>query len=170
MRKPVFAATTALGFVAAAALAQQHDHSMDQHDQPVTQAADTHGAAASPDERQVVQFPQALRERTLANMRDHLLALQQIQQALSTEDYDKAADIAEQRLGMTSLKLHGSHEVAKYMPPGMQNAGTAMHRSASHFALVAQEASATREMKPVLAALSRIAGNCVACHAGYRVK
>ena len=170
MRIPVFAAATALGFVAAAALAQQHEHSMHRDEQPVARAADTRGAAKPPDGRQAVQFPQALRERTLANMRDHLLALQQIQEALSTQDFDKAAEIAEQRLGMTSLKLHGSHEVAKYMPQGMQNAGTEMHRSASRFALAAQEASATGEMKPVLAALSRLTAKCVACHAGYRMK
>jgi hypothetical protein len=103
-------------------------------------------------------------------MRDHLLALQQIQEALSTLDYNKAADIAEQRLGMTSLKLHGAHEVAEYMPPGMQDAGSAMHRSASQFAIAAQESSATGDIKPAVAALARVTANCVACHAGYRVE
>jgi hypothetical protein len=129
-----------------------------------------HGAALASDGRQVVHFPQALREHILANMRDHLLALQQIQEALSTQDFDKAADIAEQRLGMSALGLHGAHEVAPYMPPAMQEIGSAMHRSASRFARAAQEAAATGDMKPAVAALSQITAQCVACHTGYRVR
>jgi hypothetical protein len=37
----------------------------------------------SADKREFVRFPDALREHTLANMRDHLLALQEIQSALA---------------------------------------------------------------------------------------
>jgi cytochrome c556 len=55
------------------------------------------------------------------------------------------------------------------MPQGMQDAGTAMHRSASRFAAAAQESAATGDIKPALVALSRLSGACVACHAGYRV-
>jgi len=48
----------------------QHDH----HD------GAGHGAAGPvTDTRQFVRFPDALRDHTLANMRDHLLALQEIQ-------------------------------------------------------------------------------------------
>jgi len=174
MRRILLAAAVALGLaVAAAALAQQQDHSMHrQHDQAKPQDANARSQSAAPlaDARQAVHFPKELREHTLVNMRDHLLALQQIQEALSTLDYNKAADIAEQRLGMTSLKLHGAHEVAEYMPPGMQDAGSAMHRSASQFAIAAQESSATGDIKPAVAALARVTANCVACHAGYRVE
>ena len=92
--------------------AQQHTH----HPDP--------GTALGSDTRQFVRFPSELREHTLANMRDHLLALQEIQQALAQKREDKAARIAEERLGMSSLTLHGAHEIAKYMPQGMQDAGT----------------------------------------------
>lgn len=122
------------------------------------------------DTRQAVHFPPALREDTLANMRDHLLALQQIQEALARQDYDLAGDLAEQRLGMSSLALHGAHEVAQYMPQGMREIGGAMHRSASRFAVAAKDAGATGDVKPALAALSQATAQCVACHAGYRVK
>jgi hypothetical protein len=54
---------------------------------------------------------------------------------------DIAAKIAESRLGMSSLSLHGAAEIAKYMPQGMQNAGTAMHHAASRFAIAAQDAA-----------------------------
>ncbi|MFS8084796.1 MAG: hypothetical protein ACMG6H_04140 [Acidobacteriota bacterium] len=94
----------------------------------------------------------------------------QIQEALAKQEYDQAGNIAEQRLGMTSLTLHGADEVAKYMPKGMQEAGSGMHRNASRFAVAAKDAGATADVKPALEALSRVTAQCVACHAGYRVK
>ena len=128
-----------------------------------------HMAASQADARQLVKFPEPLRSHTLANMRDHLVALGEIQEALSRSQFDQASDIAEQRLGMSSLKLHGAHEVAQFMPKGMQDAGTAMHRSASQFATVAKDASVTGDLKPALAALAKVNQSCVACHAGYRL-
>jgi hypothetical protein len=129
-----------------------------------------HAATPGGDTRQLVHFPDELREHTLANMRDHLLALQEIQEALARKQEDKAARIAEERLGMTSLQLHGAHEVAKYMPQGMQDVGSEMHRSASRFAIEAQNAAVTGDVRPALEALSQVTSQCVGCHAGYRLK
>ena len=126
--------------------------------------------APSVDGRQVVDFPEPLRTHTLTNMRDHLLALQEIQQALADGAYDKAGEVSETRLGMTSLAAHGAHDVAKFMPPGMQSIGTEMHRSASRFAVEAANAGATGNVKPALAALAHVTRQCVACHAAYRMK
>lgn len=147
---------------------------------PATAPAQTHdpaahhqhgGAMATPaDKRQAVSFPAPLREHTLANMRDHLQALTEIQAALAKADFDRAADLAEKRLGMSSLEAHGAHEVAKFMPQAMQDAGSAMHRSASRFALAAKDASASADLRPALAALSEVSGTCVACHAGFKLK
>jgi hypothetical protein len=103
-------------------------------------------------------------------MRDHLLALQEIAGALARSQHDKAGKIAEERLGMTSLRLHGAHEVARYMPQGMQDSGTAMHRAASRFAIEAQNASVTGDLRPALGVLSEVMTACVGCHAGYRLK
>lgn len=130
-------------------------------------------AAASPsgtDTREFVKFPPQLTEHTLANMRDHLFALQEIQEHLGMGHPDVAARIAENRLGLSSLGLHGAHEVAKYMPQGMQDAGTAMHKAASQFAIIATDSGVTGDVKPVFAALSKVTGACVGCHAGYRIK
>ncbi len=126
-----------------------------------------HGPA---DTRQLVRFPDELRMHTIANMRDHLLALAQIQDALAKAEYDEAGRIAEARLGMTSLTAHGAHEVAKYMSQGMQDAGTAMHHGASRFALELQKTAVTGDVKPALAALAETTRACVACHAGYRLQ
>jgi hypothetical protein len=127
------------------------------------------GAPAA-DTREFVQFPPELVEHTIANMRDHLLALQQIDEALARGEPEKAGKIAEERLGMSSLRLHGAAEVAKYMPQGMQDAGTAMHKGASRFAIEAQNVGVTGELKPALAALGEVMAACVGCHAGYRLK
>jgi len=137
-----------------------HQHAMSGHMQ--------HQAAPA-DSRALVKFPEPLRSHTLANMRDHLAALGEMQDALAKGDYDRAADVAEQRLGMSSLKTHGAHEVARFMPQGMQDAGTAMHRSASQFATVAKDASVTGDLRQALAAMAWVNQTCVACHAGYRL-
>ena len=155
--------------ILAGCAAPSGDHAAHVH-QP-TQAAGDHAAhARAADPRVLVQFPKMLRTHTLANMRDHLLALAEIQDQLARGAYDKASDIAEQRLGMSSLGLHGAHDVAKFMPQGMQAAGTAMHRSASQFAIVAKDASVTGDLKGSVAALVRVSQTCVACHAAYRIQ
>jgi hypothetical protein len=120
--------------------------------------------------RKVVNFPKALKERELANMRDHLQTLSEIQNYLAKYDFDRAADIAEKRLGMSSFDLHGSHEVAPYMPKGMQEAGTALHHAASRFAVAAQEAAVDRDLGRALGALNEVTQTCIACHAAYRLK
>ena len=157
---------TLAGVLLAAALAFPFPVSSQAHD-PATHRAHMGGA---PDQRQPVAFPAPLREHTLANMRDHLLALTEIQEALAKADYDRAADLAEKRLGLSSLEAHGAHDVAPFMPKAMQDAGTAMHRSASRFALAAKDASASGDLRPALAALSQVGRTCVACHAGFRLQ
>lgn len=159
----------ATGVIAGAMLAAiALAHAQHTHDQVMHQHAP--GSTTTTDDRLVVHFPEELRIHTLANMRDHLLALQEIQDALAGQQFDQAAKIAEQRLGMSSLRLHGAHEVARYMPEGMQNVGTEMHRAASRFAVAALDAGATGDIKPSLAALARVTQQCVACHSAYRVR
>ena len=126
-------------------------------------------AAVQADARQLVKFPEPMRLHTITSMRDHLLALQEIDVALSKSDFDNAARIAEQRLGMSSLELHGAAHIAPYMPQGMQDIGTQMHRSASRFAVEAQNASVSNDVRPALAALGTVMQQCVACHAAYRL-
>lgn len=129
-----------------------------------------HHSAPSTDSRIAVEFPPAMREHILANMRDHLLAISQIQEAIGKANYDKAAQIAEDRLGMTALKTHGAYENSKYMPQGMRDIGSTLHKSASQFAIEIQNSSATGDTKPAMLALSKTTQACVACHAGYKLK
>ncbi|MCU0939637.1 MAG: hypothetical protein MUC86_10950 [Burkholderiaceae bacterium] len=132
-----------------------------------------HGAAAghaAVDSRVPVTFPAPMKAATLAHMRDHLAALQEIQAALAAARFDEAAAIAEKRLGMSSMPDHGAHEVARYMPAGMREAGTQMHRSASRFAAAATDGGVSQDVRPALAALAQVTATCVACHATYRLE
>ena len=99
-----------------------------------------------------------------------LAALNEILAALAAGAFDKASDVAEQRLGMSSLAAHGAAHMAPYMPKGMQDNGTAMHRAASRFARAAQEAAFERDTARALGALGEVTSLCVACHSGYRLR
>ncbi len=124
--------------------------------------------AADPRER--VTLPAPMQEHMLANMRDHLAAMGEIQAALAAGKYDQAADIAENRIGMSSLQSHGAAHMAPYMPKPMQDIGTAMHRAASRFARITQEADMAGNLPLALNALAELSKQCVACHAAYRLR
>ena len=122
--------------------------------------------AAAADNRVAVELPQMMREHMLANMRDHLAAINEILVYLGSGDLDQAAETAEYRLGMSSLESHGASHMAKFMPQAMREAGTAMHQAASRFARTAQEGDALTAYR----ALADVTAACVACHSGFRVK
>lgn len=125
---------------------------------------------ARPDTRETVVFPPALKAETLANMRDHLLAIQEITAYLADKQFDAAADLAETRLGMSSLQRHGAHEVARHMPMGMRQIGHGMHQAASRFATAARDAGVTGDTGAALRAFAGMQSSCVACHAAYQLK
>jgi cytochrome c556 len=120
---------------------------------------------ADEDTRIKVDLPAMMKTHMLHSMRDHLLAVHEIQTALAKGEFDKASDIAENRIGMSSLESHNAAHMAPFMPEGMQNIGTEMHHAASRFAMTASEGDLSRS----LAALSKVTAQCVACHMTYRV-
>ncbi|MGB0468857.1 MAG: hypothetical protein ACPGF7_15200 [Pontibacterium sp.] len=126
------------------------------------------GSTAQADEetRQLVELPKMMQQHMMSNMRDHLASISEILVNMANNDLDKAAEIAESRLGMSSLESHGASHMAKFMPVGMRHAGTSMHKAASRFAMKAQEG----EVLPAYKALSEITSACVVCHAGYRIR
>lgn len=164
MLKRMLAASLAAVAVALVAQAEPDDsYGQDMHMQH-------QDGAAMQDGRSLIHYPEMLRIHTLANMRDHLLALGEIQAALADGAFDKAAEIAEQRLGMTSLERHGAHEVAAHMPETMRDMGTAMHRAASRFAVAAEDAAVNGDVRPALAALAQVTQACTACHDRFRLQ
>ena len=132
--------------------------------------ASTLTSATAADSRQAVELPAMMRDHMLGNMRDHLLALSEIQQALSTGQFDQAAEIAETRLGMSSTQAHGATQMAPHMPAGMRKMGMQMHRAASQFAIAAQESAVDENTQRAIGHLATLTQQCVACHAAYRVR
>ena len=121
------------------------------------------------DVRVKVDLPPMMQQHMLANMRDHLLALQTITHLLATGHYEEAADTAETRLGMSSMQSHGASHMGPYMPKEMGAIGTNMHRAASRFAISAQDAAIEGGLSKSFAALSEVMEQCVACHSGFKV-
>jgi len=126
----------------------------------------TAAAHAEGDTRELVPLPEMMQAHMLGNMRDHLAAINEILALMATGAGDKAAQIAEFRLGMSSLGTHGASHMAPFMPERMRNIGTDMHHAASRFALRAQEG----EPGPAFQALSEVTAACVACHSSYRIR
>ena len=133
----------------------------------------TQTVMAAEENRELVKLPEMMQEHMLANMRDHLRALDEILVELGDGNVDKAAEIAEKRLGMSSMSLHGAGHMAKFMPEGMQAIGTGLHHAASQFVIVALDA----ELDPgkdaqhkVYKALHGITEACNACHNAYRLR
>jgi len=118
------------------------------------------------DNRQLVKLPEMMQQHMMANMRNHLESINEILFLMSNKQLDKAADVAEQKLGMTSLNTHNASHMAKFMPKGMRQAGTNMHHAASRFALKAQEGDRDAAYK----LLNNVTTACVTCHAGYRIR
>ena len=130
-------------------------------------------ANASEDTRELVELPQMMQDHMLANMRDHLVALDEMLTALAQGKTDEAGEIAEKRLGMSSLSLHGAEHLGKFMPKEMGAIGTQMHKAASRFVIVASDAEldpGIKSQRKVYQALQAITENCNACHQSYRIR
>ena len=113
-----------------------------------------------------------MQEHMLGNMRDHLATLNEIIGDVADGKFDEAAKLFEQRLGMSSLGLHGAAHMAPFMPKPMQDIGTSMHRAASRLAIVLQDTSVSPTfdtMRDVNRALHAVTTSCTACHANYRI-
>jgi hypothetical protein len=130
-------------------------------------------ATHAQDPRELVRLPEPMQEHMLANMRDHLVTLNEIIGDVADGKFDEAAKLCEQRLGMSSLGLHGAAHMAPFMPKPMQDVGTSMHRAASRLAIVLQDTSVSPTfdtMRDVSRALHDVTTTCTACHASYRIR
>lgn len=131
------------------------------------------GAIRAQDARELVHLPRPMQEHMPGNMRDHLATLNEIIGDVANSKFDEAAKIAEQRLGMSSLSLHGAAHLAPHLPKPMQNIGTSMHQAASRLVIVLQDASVTpnvEAMRNINRALHEVTTACEACHASYRLR
>lgn len=125
------------------------------------------------DSRTMVKLPSDIERKMLVNMRDHIGALDDIIHAIQAGKYENAEDIAETRLGWSSLVRRGDQEVANHWAGPMQKMADQMYRSASNFVIVAQNASvedSKEGYQKVMAALGDVTSACRGCHEAYRVR
>jgi hypothetical protein len=131
------------------------------------------GTSRAQDARELVRLPSPMQEHMLGNMRDHLATLNEIISDIANNKFDDAAKVSEQRLGMSSLSLHGAAHLAPYLPKPMQDIGTNMHHAASRLVIVLQDASITPTvdaMRDINRALHEVTTACEACHGSYRIR
>jgi len=101
------------------------------------------------------------------------VALNEIIGAVVAGEYEKAEDIAESRLGWSSLVRQGDQEVADHWAVPMQKMADEMYRSASNFVIVAQNASVEEDKdsdKKIMSALHKVTSACSGCHQAFRVR
>ncbi|OOZ38000.1 hypothetical protein, partial [Solemya elarraichensis gill symbiont] len=80
-------------------------------------------SSADEDTRQLVELPQMMQQHMMANMRDHLAAINEILVSMAEGELEQAAQVAASRLGMSSLDSHSASHMAGFMPEGMRQAG-----------------------------------------------
>lgn len=134
-------------------------------------AAGLAGAAAqAEDTRQLASLPAPAQEVLRQEMRDNLVTLNEILALVAASKVAEAGDVAEKRLGVSAMGKHRSQPFearpGPHMPPAMHALGMDGHRAASEFAKIA--GSGDREA--ALAALPKLTGACVACHASWRIR
>jgi hypothetical protein len=127
-------------------------------------------SAPPEDPRTVVDMPGLQRALIREEMLDHLAALNEILADLSANQLNAAADIAEQKLGLSSMGKHAARTAGqgpgRFMPEAMRSIGIGMHQAASEFAKVARGGNRDAAYQ----ALQPVVGACVACHAGFRLR
>jgi hypothetical protein len=97
-----------------------------------------------------------------ANMRDHLLAVQEITLALAGNDF-QGVEAAAKRIG-SSEQMTRSCEHMGSKAAGFTQAALGFHTTADSIV----EAAKRRDRDGVLGALGRTLGACTSCHASFK--
>jgi len=120
------------------------------------------------DTRQLVSMPDQAREFMRKDMLDHLSALNEIIGYLASNNLAAAADVAETRMGRSSMGKHRATGTGpgRFMPLEMRNLGWGMHDAATEFSKVAKQG----DLKNAYNALQKVTSSCVACHYSYRTR
>lgn len=114
------------------------------------------------DERTSLNLAPQMAQHQLQNMRSHVVAVQTIIGLLASKDFDQAADVAHNQLGLTE-------EMRKMCTTMSDNKdfnklGLAFHQSADQLG----ETLKTKDMKKSLEALHTTMNYCVQCHSTFR--
>ena len=132
----------------------------------LTAAATTHAE----DTRPLAPLPPAAQESLRQEMLENLAALNEILTLVGSGKLAEAGEVAEAKLGVSSMGKHRAKPMdarpGPHMPPAMHGIGIDGHKAVSEFARVA----ATGDRDKALALLPNLTAACVACHYSYRTR
>ncbi len=117
------------------------------------------------DGRQTIIVNASERELILAEMRDFLLAGQQITAAIA-DNQPRAAAAAARRVGAQARRAVPDSLMIK-LPLGFKRLGFDTH---ARFDRLAMDAADLGDRTVILRQLGELMNNCVACHAAYRLR
>lgn len=120
--------------------------------------------ALSADARQRLTLPLAQRDAVLAEMRNMLGSFSGIVQGLATDDL-AGAEKAARASGM-AVAADVDPELKKLLPQSFLQLGMQTHRG---FDQLADRIKAGATTQDALKSLASLTGNCVVCHATYRL-
>jgi cytochrome c556 len=149
------AATAALSIVALIAVAARAES---QESAPSAHGLHSQGM----DRRQPLPLSPMMAQHQKENMREHLIAVQQIVAALARDDFDAVAAAAKPIGYSEEMAQMCTHMGAG--APGFTEMALTFHRTADTIG----EAATRRDRAAVLAALGNTLQTCTACHAAYR--
>lgn len=120
------------------------------------------------DARQLVSMPAQAQQILRKDMTDHLAALNQVLGHLAASEFQQASELAESRLGRSSMGRHRGSGMGpgRFMPPEMHGLAMGMHQAASEFAVVARK----QDLPAAYSGIQRVTSFCVACHASFRIR
>jgi hypothetical protein len=138
------------------------------YSEEATNKAQNEESSSGGDTRQLVPMPDQARELMRKDMLDHLSALNEIIGYLASNNLDAAADVAEARMGRSSMGKHRGTGMGpgRFMPLEMRNLGWGMHDAATEFSKLAKQG----DLKSAYSELQKVTSSCVACHYSYRTR
>ena len=126
--------------------------------------------ALAEDPRQLVKLPAPAEETLRQEMRDNLVALNEIITLTVAGKVKEAGVVAEKKLGTSTMGQHRDKPLearpGPHMPPAMHEVGRQGHQAATAFAGVA----ATGNREKTLALLPTLNAACISCHLAFRVR
>jgi hypothetical protein len=127
-------------------------------------------AAFADDARQLATMPAPAQESVRADMRDSLIALNEVLTLIAAGKIREAGEVAEASLGETTMGKHRAKPFdarpGAHMPQAMHGIGMGGHKAASEFA----KAAASGDRDRAIALLPNLTSACVGCHSAYRIR
>ncbi len=122
-------------------------------------------AVTTPDTREILALDKDATREHRAVMLQHLESLQQIVEAMSRKDFERAGGMTELHLGFFKHREAMKRQRPEEFPPEYHDLAMAHHEAAEALAQVLPSGDYDR----IMPKLNNVLHACVACHLHYRV-